>query len=148
LSKGKGRTLAAKGRIRLLNKGGNLVEKEIKKFCLPCEINVGEEREMDCISFQDYLMAEEEEALSMFRKLKEESRKIRDKIQALEEDLKLRPQNQSQSAFHKAQEGLHRELWVCYEELEKLRNVWKEQEARREKANRRKMILLGYSLPF
>ncbi len=99
----------------------------------------------ECTLFEDYLTAEEEGALSTLRKLKEESHKVRDKIRGLEEALELAPQNQSQSAFHKTREGLHRELWVCFQQLEKLRSVWKEWETRREAANGRKMVLLGYS---
>ena len=121
------------------------MEKEVIEACQPCEINMGEEKDKDCAQFQDYLTAEEEEALSTLRKLKEESHKIRDKMRGLEEAFELAPQNQSQSVFHKTQEGLHRELGVCFQQLEKLRSVWKEWETRREEANGRKMVLLGYS---
>jgi hypothetical protein len=118
-----------------------------KDSCAPCELNGKEGKEKDCILFQDYLTAEEEGALSALRKLKEESRRIESKIRALEDGLKLRPEDPSKGAFPETQEGLRRELRACYEELEKLRRVWKEEEARREKANQRKMALLGYDLP-
>ncbi len=121
------------------------MEKEKVGGCLPCEASLMEERDKDCILFQDYLTSEEEDILSALRKLREESRKIKDKIRGLEEGLNLRAQNQPESAFHKDQEALHRELGGCFEQLEKLRNVWKEWGPRREEANRRKMALLGYN---
>jgi len=99
----------------------------------------------ECTLIRDYLTAGEEDALSTLRKLKEESHKIRDKIRKIEEALALAPQHQSPSAFHKTREGLHRELGGCFQQLEKLRGVWKEWETRREVANKRKTVLLGYS---
>jgi len=111
------------------------MEKEVNGRCRPYEINMSE---------QDYLTAEEETGLSTLRRLKKESREIIGKIRGLEEALELVPQNQSKSAFHKAQESLHRELGVYFQQLEKLRDLWKEWEGHRELANRRKMVLLGY----
>jgi phage shock protein A len=99
----------------------------------------------DCSLMGGYLTDEEEDALAMLRKLKEESHKIKDKIREFEKTLELASQQQSKSAFHKVREGLDRDLWVCFQQLEKLRSDWKEWETRREAANRRKMALLGYS---
>ncbi len=121
------------------------MEKEGKETCRPCEINTSEQKGEDCTLFQDYLTAEEEDSLSMLRRLKKESHEIRDKIRGLQKDLELAPQDKTNSAFHKAQEELHRELRVCYERLEKLRDLWNEWETRREVANDRKMALLGYN---
>jgi len=119
------------------------MEKEYKEACLPCEADMGE-RKKDCIPFQGYLTPEEEEVLAMLRKLKEESHKIGDKIRTLEGDIKSASQDQPKSAFGYVHEGLHTDLSVCFQQLENLRMAWKEWEARREEANRRKMVLLGY----
>ncbi len=119
------------------------MEGESRTDCLPCEVGRGE-RKKDCIAFQGYLTPEEEEVLSVLRKLKEESRKIGDKIRTLEEDIKSASRDQTKQAFGYVQEGMQKELSVCFQELEKLRNSWREWAARREEANRRKMVLLGY----
>jgi len=128
-------------------KGGKFMEKmekEVNGGCPPCEINMSEQKQEDCILFQDYLTDEEEAALSTLRRLKKESHEIISKIRRLEEALELVPQNQSKSAFHKAQESLHRELGVYFQQLERLRDLWNEWKGHRELANRRKMVLLGY----
>jgi hypothetical protein len=121
------------------------MEKDGKGTCRPCEINKSEPKQEDCTLFQDYLTTEEEDSLSMLRRLKKESHEIKDKIRKLEEDLELAPQDKSNNAFHKTQEELHRELRVYHERLEKLRDLWNEWEARRKVANERKMALLGYN---
>lgn len=141
---GRGLDKRLPGRLRgIIKPRGELMEKEFKEACLPCEVDMGEGKK-DCIAFQDYLTPEEEEVLSMLRKLKEESHKIGDKIRTLEGDIKSASQDQTKSAFGYVQEGLHTELSVCFQQLENLRMAWKEWEARREGANRRKMLLLGY----
>ena len=121
------------------------MENEEGVVCRPCEIEVGEQKQEDCILFQDYITGEEEGVLSSLRRLKKESRVIRDKIRTLEKALESVPQNQSESSFHRAQEGIHRELGIYFQQLEKLRNDWKEWEARREAAHERKMARLGYN---
>jgi hypothetical protein len=122
-----------------------MAEQEDKKRCLPCEVNAGERRNGDCIAIQDYLSVEEEDVLSRLRELKEEFHKTKDKIRGLEETLKSGSYQQPGSPFHRDPEGLRGELQVCFEQLERLRRVWKEQEALWEEANRRKMVLLGHS---
>lgn len=121
------------------------MKKEGEELCLLCEMNTGEQERKDCIPFQDYLTAGEEEALSKLRELKKESRRIRDRVRGLEEALTLQPENQDRLAFHKAQERLHRELGCSFQQLEELKKSWKQWEARRVEANQRKMVLLGYS---
>jgi chromosome segregation ATPase len=122
-----------------------IMNNERKEYCKPCEADTGGPRVENCTPFQDYLSAEEEESLQVLRRIKEDSRQIKDKIGELEKNLELKSRNQSQSGDPKAQEELQRELGNCYQELEKLKSSWKEWEDRREEANRRKKILLGYS---
>ena len=121
------------------------MKKEAEGVCRPCDINMSEQKQEGCTLFQEYLTAEEEDILSMLRRLKKESRDIKGKIRELEEALELASHDQSKSAFHKAQEGLHGELGAYFEQLEKLRDLWKKWEGRREVANRRKILFLGYS---
>jgi hypothetical protein len=117
--------------------------KKFEEVCLPCQMEMGV-RKKDCIPFQGYLTPEEEEAFSTFRRLKVKSQEIRHKIWTIQQKIKLAPQGQSRGGLHNVQEGLCTESSVYFEQLEKLRKVWKEWEARREEANRRKMAILGY----
>jgi hypothetical protein len=112
--------------------GGGFMEKEIEVI-------------EDCMPMGGYLTAEEEDALAVLRKLKEESHRIKDKIREFEKTLELTSQQYSPNAFHKTRDDLPRELWVCFQQLEKLRRDWREWEARREAAKGRKMAFLGYS---
>jgi TATA-binding protein-associated factor Taf7 len=134
-----------KGGLSFFIKEETMSNERKKELCLPCEVNTGGPSVEDCTPFQDYLTAEEEESLQALRRIKEESRQIKDKIGELEKALQLKSRNQAQSGNPRAQEKLQRELGDCFQELEKLKISWKEWEDRREEANRRKKVLLGYS---
>jgi TATA-binding protein-associated factor Taf7 len=133
-----------KGKLRFFRKEA-IMSNERNESCPPCKVDTGGPKGENCTPFQDYLTAEEEESLQALRRIKEESRQIKDKIGELEKALQLKSRNQAQSSNPRAQEKLQRELGDCFQELEKLKSSWKEWEDRREEANRRKKVLLGYS---
>jgi len=117
--------------------------------CLPCETFIGGAEPEACARFQGYLTPEEEEVLSKLRGLKEEARQVMAKIKGIGQTIDMGPQGRPDGVLSpQDQEGwetLHGELKSCTEQLERLRGLWREWEARREEAHHRKMVLLGHA---
>lgn len=120
--------------------------------CVPCEVFVGGPKPDACLRFKEYLTPEEEEVLSMLRQLKEQARALRGKIRGLDrvldKALLSKPEeslSQGEKDHYRAQKDLYEKWKACSEQLEELRAIWKEWEARREEARHRKMVLLGHA---
>jgi hypothetical protein len=119
--------------------------------CVACEVFLGGPEPEACTRFQGYLTQDEEEVLAMLRSLKNQAREVMAKIrgigQALDMGLVVKPEralSQEEKARREAQDGLYAELRSCTQQLEELRTLWKEWEARRAEAHHRKMVLLGH----
>ena len=133
--------------VRLVGIGG------MEEGCLPCQDFLGGPKPAACAAFQDYITPEEEEILSTLRRLKGEVRELQGKIRGMDMALKMTHGN---GAFSQGARGagegdleasrfMDTEMKECVEQLEQLRVVWKEWEQRRDKAQRRKMALLGHA---
>lgn len=116
--------------------------------CLSCETFVGGPEPEACVRFQGYLTPEEEEVLSMLRSLKEQARQVTAKLRGIGQAMEMGPYVRPDGALPAQEQGswetLHEEFKSCTEQLERLRGLWKEWEARREEAHHRKMVLLGH----
>ena len=121
--------------------------------CSPCQDFLGGPKPDVCTAFQDYITPEEEEILATLRRLKGEVRELQGKIKGMEMARKM-ANGIGASSREAPREGEERpdpsgfiagEMRECVEQLEQLRVVWKEWEQRRDKAQRRKMALLGHA---
>jgi hypothetical protein len=119
--------------------------------CAPCEAFLGGKAPEACTHFQDYLTAEEEEVLAMLRSLKKDARSLNDKIRELarsiDVDLMRKPEKSlapEERDRREAQAGIYEEWKGLSKQLDELRTLWKEWTERRDKAQHRKMVLLGH----
>jgi hypothetical protein len=122
--------------------------------CVPCEAFLGGDKPEACTLFQDYLTPEEEEVLAMLRSLKRDARSLSGKIQELAKSIDMALVEKPEASLspeerdrRKAQESLYEEWQDLSKQLEKLRVLWKEWTERRDKAQHRKMVLLGHLPP-
>ena len=109
-----------------------------------------EERSGGCRR-KDYLIKEEEEALSMLRQIKKQGIQIKKRTGELKKlvdfDFLKKEKGQLSSeerAKYGEQKKLQAELEVCKETLNKLRTQWKTWDEKRKQATKVKMILLGH----
>jgi hypothetical protein len=101
---------------------------------------------------KEYLIKEEEEALSMLRQIKKQAIPIKKRIGEIKnlvdfdflkkEKEQLSPEER---AKYVEQKKLHAELEVCEERLNELRIQWKAWDEKRKQATRIKMVILGHS---
>lgn len=108
-------------------------------LCPPCEAFGG--GPPACAKAWDYVSDEEEEILCDLRALKQEARSLKARIKGIRlADLPGR-------AHEGGRGSLARELEGAMAEMEELRKVWGELEARLKEANARKLALLGHGRP-
>ena len=101
---------------------------------------------------KDYLIKEEEDALSELRRIKKQATLTKKRFKNLQKELhsellkknepRLNPEEKANSAHQKK---LRAELRECEKTVEELRNQWKDWDEKRKQATRKKMILLGHA---
>jgi len=101
---------------------------------------------------KDYLIKEEEDALSELRRIKKQATAAKKRFHNLQREINpdLLKENEDrlnpeERAGYAQQKKLQAELKECERSIEELRSQWKDWDEKRKQATRKKMILLGHT---